>query len=38
MGQVISTGAVTLPERGLGFAKGFLVRDPDGHVMQVVSP
>jgi catechol 2,3-dioxygenase-like lactoylglutathione lyase family enzyme len=27
---------VTIPEASLGFKKGFLVRDPDGHVMQVV--
>ena len=32
----VSPGAVTLRERTLGFAKGFLIRDPDGHVMQVV--
>jgi catechol 2,3-dioxygenase-like lactoylglutathione lyase family enzyme len=28
--------AVTLPNAALGFKKGFLVRDPDGHAMQVV--
>jgi len=27
-----------LPDKSVGFGKGFLVRDPDGHVMQVVSP
>jgi len=27
---------VTVPDCALGFKKGFLVRDPDGHVMQVV--
>jgi catechol 2,3-dioxygenase-like lactoylglutathione lyase family enzyme len=32
----VSPGAVTLPRRQLGFGKGFLVRDPDGHVMEVV--
>ena len=36
--QFVSAGVVTLPEKSLGFGKGFLVRDPDGHVMQVVSP
>ncbi|MGH7262141.1 MAG: VOC family protein, partial [Nitrospiraceae bacterium] len=38
MGQMISSGVVTLPDKVLGFGKGFLVRDPDGHVMQLVSP
>ena len=37
MGQMISSGVVTLPDKVLGFGKGFLVRDPDGHVMQLVS-
>ncbi len=32
----VSPGVVTLPDEGLGFSQGFLVRDPDGHVMQVV--
>jgi catechol 2,3-dioxygenase-like lactoylglutathione lyase family enzyme len=32
----ISPGAVPVPETKLGFKKGFLVRDPDGHVMNVV--
>ena len=31
----VSPGAVTVPEGGLGFTKGLLVRDPDGHVMQL---
>jgi hypothetical protein len=35
--QFVSTGIVALPDKSLGFGKGFLVRDPDGHVMQVVS-
>lgn len=38
MAQFVSNGVVTLPNKSLGFGKGFLVRDPDGHVMQVVSP
>ncbi|MCI0698801.1 VOC family protein [candidate division KSB1 bacterium] len=33
---VSSAAAVAIPESKLGFKKGFLVRDPDGHVMQVV--
>ncbi len=32
----VSPGVVTLPHGGLGFTTGFLIRDPDGHVMQVV--
>ena len=32
----VSTDLVTLPDDRLGFKKGFLVRDPDGHVMQVI--
>lgn len=38
MGQMISSGVVTLPDKGLGFTKGFLVRDSDGHAVQIVSP
>jgi len=34
----ISTGVVTLPDRALGFSKGLLVRDPDGHALQLVAP
>lgn len=30
----VSPSPVTLPEATLGFSHGFLVRDPDGHVMQ----
>lgn len=33
---VVSTGAVEVPGGELGFKKGFLARDPDGHVMQVI--
>jgi catechol 2,3-dioxygenase-like lactoylglutathione lyase family enzyme len=32
----VSSGEVTLPESRLGFRTGLLVRDPDGHVIQVV--
>lgn len=35
--QLVSSGVVSIPDGRLGFTKGFLVRDPDGHVMQVVS-
>src|SRR5437870_10530699 len=33
---LVSPGAVALPGRELGFTKGFLVRDPDGHVLEIV--
>ena len=32
----VSPGSVTLPDTSLGFAKGLLIRDPDGHAMRVV--
>jgi catechol 2,3-dioxygenase-like lactoylglutathione lyase family enzyme len=32
----VSAGVVTLPDSLLGFTKGLLVRDPDGHVIQLV--
>jgi len=32
----VSPGSVTLTENPLGFLKGLLVRDPDGHVMEIV--
>src|SRR6185369_1191260 len=32
----VSPGSVTLGEPQLGFSKGLLVRDPDGHVMEIV--
>jgi catechol 2,3-dioxygenase-like lactoylglutathione lyase family enzyme len=34
--QFISSNVVTLPDDALGFRKGFLVRDPDGHVLRIV--
>jgi hypothetical protein len=36
--QFVSSAIVTLPDKALGFTKGFQVRDPDGHAIQVVSP
>lgn len=36
--QFVSSGVASIPDRSLGFTKGFLVRDPDGHVIQLVSP
>ena len=32
----VSPGEVSLPDASLGFAKGLLIRDPDGHAMRVV--
>jgi catechol 2,3-dioxygenase-like lactoylglutathione lyase family enzyme len=37
-GQMISAGVVTLPDNSLGFTRGMVVRDPDGHAIQIVSP
>jgi len=34
--RFISPGVVTIPERGLGFNKGFLARDADGHALQLM--
>ena len=34
--RFVSTGVTTLPDGSLGFVRGFLVRDPDGHVMELV--
>jgi catechol 2,3-dioxygenase-like lactoylglutathione lyase family enzyme len=36
--QFVSSTVITLPDKALGFTKGFQVRDPDGHTMQIVSP
>ena len=33
---LVSSGAVELPDETLGFRKGVLLRDPDGHVLQLV--
>ncbi|HEY7505800.1 MAG TPA: VOC family protein [Gemmatimonadales bacterium] len=34
--HLISSGAVILPDTALGFERGVRVRDPDGHVVQLV--
>jgi catechol 2,3-dioxygenase-like lactoylglutathione lyase family enzyme len=34
--RLISPGPVTLPDTSLGFRRGLRVRDPDGHVLQLV--
>jgi predicted enzyme related to lactoylglutathione lyase len=33
----VSNGMVAMPDGALGFTQGFLVRDPDGHALQLVS-
>jgi catechol 2,3-dioxygenase-like lactoylglutathione lyase family enzyme len=35
--RVVSRGAVELPDTALGFRRGILVRDPDGHAVQLVA-
>lgn len=32
----ISPGLITLPDEQLGFRRGFLIEDPDGHVLRIV--
>ncbi|HWP57040.1 MAG TPA: VOC family protein [Candidatus Acidoferrales bacterium] len=34
--RLVSPGIVALPDRVLGFGKGLLVRDPDGHAVQLI--
>lgn len=34
--SLVSSGVVTLSDRKLGFNRGFLVRDPDDHVLRIV--
>jgi hypothetical protein len=29
--RMVSSGVAAIPQKTLGFAKGFLARDPDGH-------
>ncbi len=36
--EVVSPGVVDLPDRALGFARSMLLRDPDGHAVQLVAP
>ncbi len=35
--RFLSSSVVTLPDQRLGFTKGLVVRDPDGHAMAIVS-
>jgi catechol 2,3-dioxygenase-like lactoylglutathione lyase family enzyme len=34
--KLVSSGVIVLPDKKLGFSRGFLVRDPDGHVMELI--
>ena len=36
--RLASPGVIALPNRGLGFGKGLLVRDPDGHALLLIEP
>lgn len=37
-GAWVSPGVVTLPGRALGFGRGLMIRDLDGHAMRLVEP
>ena len=34
--RFVSPGVATIPDRALGITKGFIVRDPDGHGLQLI--
>jgi catechol 2,3-dioxygenase-like lactoylglutathione lyase family enzyme len=34
--RFVSPGVATIPDRALGIVKGFIVRDPDGHGLQLI--
>jgi catechol 2,3-dioxygenase-like lactoylglutathione lyase family enzyme len=34
--QFVSSGVIKIPAASLGFQRGFLIRDPDGHVLRIV--
>ena len=34
--RFVSPGVTTIPDRALGTNKGFLMRDPDGHGLQLI--
>ena len=36
--RFVSPGVVQVEDRALGFQRGLLVRDPDGHVLEVIAP
>jgi hypothetical protein len=35
-GKIVSSRVAEIADKGLGFAKGFLARDPDGHGLQLI--
>ena len=35
---LLSPGVIAPADRALGFTKGFLARDPDGHTLEVTQP
>jgi catechol 2,3-dioxygenase-like lactoylglutathione lyase family enzyme len=35
-GKIVSPGVAEIADKGLGFVKGFLTRDPDGHGLQLI--
>lgn len=35
-GKLVSPGVAEIADKGLGFVKGFLARDPDGHGLQLI--
>jgi len=35
-GRIVSPQVAQLPEKSLGFSKGFLARDPDSHGLQLI--
>jgi hypothetical protein len=35
-GRLVSSRQVAIPDKSLGFTKGFLARDPDGHGLQLI--
>jgi hypothetical protein len=34
--QFVSNGVVAIPNKELGFSKAFIVRNPDGHAIQII--
>jgi hypothetical protein len=34
--HLVSSAVSTIPDRSLGINKGFLVRDPDSHALQLI--
>jgi catechol 2,3-dioxygenase-like lactoylglutathione lyase family enzyme len=35
-GRIVSPSVIEMPDKSLGFARGFLARDPDGHGLQLI--